>query len=75
MNNEKTCHIVAGYEVEEDEPFPPFIACDSVAGPLQCRYTTLCSPRVFSMSSITPRVMTIMMVARAAMVGSKWYST
>ena len=34
-------------------------------------YTTLCKPSVFSISSITPSVATIMMVASAAMVGSK----
>ena len=34
-------------------------------------YTTLCKPSVFSISSITPSVATIIMVASAAMVGSK----
>ena len=34
-------------------------------------YTTDFSPRVFSIRSMMPRVMTIMRVARAAMVGSK----
>lgn len=38
-----------------------------ISGP----YTTLCKPSVFSISSITPSVATIMMVASAAMVGSK----
>ena len=38
-------------------------------------YTTLCRPSVFSMRSMTPRVITIITVAKAAMVGSKWYST
>ena len=36
-----------------------------------CAYTTLCKPSVFSISSITPSVATIIMVASAAMVGSK----
>ena len=34
-------------------------------------YTTDFSPRVFSIRSMMPRVMTIIRVARAAMVGSK----
>ena len=34
-------------------------------------YTTLCSPSVFSISSITPSVATIRIVASAAIVGSK----
>ena len=34
-------------------------------------HTTLCRPSVFSISSITPRVAAIRIVASAAMVGSK----
>ena len=34
-------------------------------------YTTLCKPSVFSISSITPSVVTIIIVANAAIVGSK----
>ena len=40
-------------------------------GEISRSYTTLCKPSVFSISSITPSVATIMMVASAAMVGSK----
>ena len=42
-----------------------------VLGEISESYTTLCKPSVFSISSITPSVATIMMVASAAMVGSK----
>lgn len=52
-----------------------FLFYDHVTGTPFQAYTTLFSPSVFSITSITPRVITIKRLARAAIVGSKWYST